>query len=154
MLVVSVSTIVKHVMRECDCRVGIGRDLSLSNESELTPRPHTRWVLQFISSIMVSFSFLSYVELTCSLVCILTIEYILWFFWVLWTPLLSNSDLRCSPSATTGRDYTYWLILLTLISDSLVFCPILSYRTRISYYSSIPSCSMEFYAYASPSISR
>ena len=111
-------------------------------------------LLQFISSIMVSFSFLSYVALICSLVCILTIGYILWFFWVLWTLLLSNSDPRRSPSITTGRDYTYWLILLTLILDSLVFRPILSYRTRISYYSLIPPCSMEFYAYASPSISR
>ena len=44
--------------------------------------------------------------------------------------------------------------VLTLILDSLVFCPILSYRTRISYYSLILPCSMEFYAYASPSISR
>ena len=34
-------------------------------------------VLQFISFIMVSFSFLSYVALACSLVCILTIGYIL-----------------------------------------------------------------------------
>ena len=44
--------------------------------------------------------------------------------------------------------------VLTLISDSLVFRPILSYRTRTSYYSLILPCSMEFYAYASPSISR
>ena len=44
--------------------------------------------------------------------------------------------------------------MLTLILDSLAFHPILSYRTRIPYYSSIPSCSMEFYAYASLSISR
>ena len=34
-------------------------------------------LLQFIYSIMVSFSFLSYVALLCSLVCILTIGYIL-----------------------------------------------------------------------------
>ena len=44
--------------------------------------------------------------------------------------------------------------MLMLILDSLVFRPILLYQTRTSYYSSIPSCSMEFYAYASPSISR
>ena len=44
--------------------------------------------------------------------------------------------------------------VLTLIMDSLVFCPILSYRTRIPHYSLIPSCSMEFHAYASLSISR
>ena len=44
--------------------------------------------------------------------------------------------------------------VLTLILDSLAFRPILSYRTRIPYYSSIPSCSMEFYAYTSLSISR
>ena len=44
--------------------------------------------------------------------------------------------------------------VLTLIMDSFVFCPILSYRTCIPYYSSIPSCSMEFYAYVSLSISR
>ena len=45
-------------------------------------------------------------------------------------------------------------LVLTLILDSLAFRPILSYRTRSSHYSSIPSCSMEFHAYASPSISR
>ena len=44
--------------------------------------------------------------------------------------------------------------VITLILDSLTFCPILSYRTRSFHYSLIPSCSMEFYAYASPSISR
>ena len=44
--------------------------------------------------------------------------------------------------------------VLTLIMDSLVFCPILSYWTRIPYYSSIPSYSTEFYAYASLRISR
>ena len=44
--------------------------------------------------------------------------------------------------------------LLTLILDSLLFCPILSYRTRIPYYSLILACSMKFYAYASSSISR
>ena len=44
--------------------------------------------------------------------------------------------------------------VLMLILDSLVFCLILSYRTRIPYYSSIPSYSMEFYAYASLRISR
>ena len=83
-------------------------------------------VLQFIYSIMVSFSFLSYVALACYLVCILTIGYILWFFWVLWTLLLLNSNPRRSPSATTGRDDTCWLIYayaclgqLSLPSDSL-----------------------------------
>ena len=113
-------------------------------------------LLQFISFIMVSFSFLSYVALACSLVCILTIGYILWFFWVLWTLLLLNSNPRRFPSATTGRDDTCWLIYAYAYSilDSLVFRPILSYRTCTSYYSLIPSCSMEFYAYASPSISR
>ena len=45
-------------------------------------------------------------------------------------------------------------LVLTLILDSLTFHPILSYRTRSFHYSSIPSCSMEFYAYVSPSISR
>ena len=44
--------------------------------------------------------------------------------------------------------------VLMLIMDSLVFYLILSYRIRIPYYSSIPSCSMEFYAYVSLSISR
>ena len=44
--------------------------------------------------------------------------------------------------------------LLMLILDSLLFRPILSYRTRISHYSSILTCSMKFYAYASSSISR
>ena len=48
----------------------------------------------------------------------------------------------------------FYSFLITLIMDSLVFRPILSYRTRILYYSSILPCSMEFYAYASPSISR
>ena len=84
-------------------------------------------VLQFIYSIMVSFSFLSYVALACYLVCILTIGYILWFFWVLWTLPLLNSNPRRFPSATTGRDDTCWLIFayaylgqLSLPSDSLV----------------------------------
>ena len=44
--------------------------------------------------------------------------------------------------------------MLTLIMDSLLFCPILSYRTRIPYYSSVLPCSKKFYAYASLSISR
>ena len=44
--------------------------------------------------------------------------------------------------------------LLRLILDSSPFRPILSYRTRIPYYSSILACSMKFYAYASSSISR
>ena len=54
---------------------------------------------------------------------------------------------------------SYWTCIpyyssIPFIMDSLVFCPILSYRTRIPYYSSIPSRSMEFYAYASLHISR
>ena len=41
------------------------------------PAEVSSYVLQFISFIMVSFSFLSYVALICSLVCIPTIGYIL-----------------------------------------------------------------------------
>ena len=68
-------------------------------------------VLQFTYFIMVSFSFLSYAVLNCSLVCIPTTGYILLSFWVHWTLLLSNSNPRRSFSLTTGRDDTDWLIL-------------------------------------------
>ena len=84
-------------------------------------------MLQFISFTMVSFSFLFYVALVCSLVCILTTGYILWFFWVRWTLLSSSFNPRRSFSVTTGRDVTCWLIFdyaylgqLSLPSDSLV----------------------------------
>ena len=64
-----------------------------------------------------------------------------------------------TPSASLGcvlpdRMIPVDSFMLMLILDSLVFHPILSYRTRTSHYSSIPSCSTEFYAYVSPSISR
>ena len=84
-------------------------------------------MLQFIYFIMVSFSFLSYAVLPCSLVCIPMTGYILWFFWVHWTLLLLNSNPHRSISITTGWDDTDLLIYayayhgqLSLPSDSLV----------------------------------
>ena len=70
----------------------------------------------------------------------------LFFYWTLTRAIL----LSLLPDGMIPVDS----FMLTLILDSLVFHPILSYRTRTFYYSSIPSCSTEFYAYASPSISR
>ena len=84
-------------------------------------------LLQFISSTMVPFSFLSYITLIYSLVCSHTIGYILWFSWALWTLLLSNSNPCRSRSTTTGWDDTCWLICAyayhgqpRLLSDSFV----------------------------------
>ena len=84
-------------------------------------------MLQFVSSIMVSFSFPSYVVLIYSLVCSHTIGYILWFSWVPWTLLLSNYNPHRSHFTTTGQDDTCWLICAysyhgqpRLLSDSFV----------------------------------
>ena len=86
-----------------------------------------RRMLQFASSIMVPFSFPSYVILIYSLVCVHTIGYIHWFSWVLWTHLLSNYNPRRSRFTITGRDDTSWLICAYayhgqphLLSDSFV----------------------------------
>ena len=98
---------------------------------------HIKYLLQFVSSRMVSSCFPSYVVLIYSLVCVPTIGLIAWSSWVRLTPLLLNSN----PMPFLFYYYRTGSCLVThlclpLSMDSLIFYPILSYRIRVLHYSS------------------
>ena len=115
-----------------------------------------RVMLQFVSWLMVSFSFLSIVELIFSSVCFPTTGYIVYFSSTHLTPLLLNYNSTLF-FFTTGRSNSPLLILdysFSLSADSLVLSNRfyrIGYMSPITHY--IPICSMMFYTFVSSSIS-
>ena len=94
-------------------------------------------VLQFISYRMVSSYFAFHIVLIFSLAYVPMIGFIAWYFWVRSTCPLLNSNPTPFPFYyyQTG-EYLITHLWLCLLMDSFAFRPILSYRTRIPFYSS------------------